>query len=182
MDSRPRIVDPILSATDYAVRADVEAAARRGLSRSDIVRQFSSRASRAAIYMWVGREIERMQAISLSDIEDPPPRKHVVVTVPTTATIPYLERLQANLQRLDMMLELAIRDGEIRNTRLALEVTKEIGVQLSRAARINAEIQDVEAQRRFLRSLADVIHMEEPEVRDRIVRKMREIGASGDVL
>lgn len=167
---------------DAAIRADIEAAARRGIPRKTIVEEFRDRASQSAIYNWVARENERMNAIPIVDIEEPPQRQHVVVTLPTTTTIPYLERLQANLQRLDAMLGLAVRDGRINNPRLALEVTKEIGVQLSRAARINAEIQDVEASRRFLRSLADVIHEEEPEVRDRIVRRMRSIGADGGVL
>ena len=98
------------------------------------------------------------------------------------APIDYLEYLQGNLARLDRMLAIAIRDGEIRNTRLALEVTKEIGVQLTRAARIHADMQETESAARFMRALADVIHEESPDVRERIVFKMRSIGADGGML
>lgn len=164
---------------DAAVRTDIEAAVRRGMPRKDIVAEFRHRASQSAIYDWVSRELERITY--LPPLEEPPPPV-IAVSLPTATTIPYLEHLQANLSRLQAMLRIAVRDDQIKNPRLALEVTKEIGVQLSRAARINAEIQDVEASRRFLRELADVIHEEEPDIRDRIIRKMRSVGAAGGVL
>lgn len=166
-----------------AVRSEIEDAARRGVPTREILDQFSASVSQASIYNWI--KGVRLKSQPLPDPHAVPPVEvpvYPVASIPTAGSIPYLERLQQNLSRLDAILSLGIKEGVIRNSRLVLEATKEIGVQLSRAARINAEIADVEAQRRFLRSLADIIHEEAPDVRDRIIAKMRAVSATGGVL
>lgn len=169
------------------LRAEVEDAARRGVPTRTLIERYVDQVSQASIYNWVRGVRPRSAEIAAADpdvrpLPDPVYPVATASSIPTSGSIPYLERLQTNLARLDAILALGIKDGIIRNPRLVLEATKEIGAQLSRAARINAEIADVEAQRRFMRALADIIHEEPPDIRDRIIGKMRAVSATGGVL
>jgi hypothetical protein len=172
--------------TNTALQAEVAAAvsaAPDGTPRGVIVRQFLNRGvSRASLYVWVERAMTGLAMNKAKGTHAPPietdRRTMAALSVrPAGGPIEFqaiLNELIADTQMLRAMAK--SEDGKIRNPRLLLEAVDKAGRTLDRAARIGAIIQNVEADRAFMRDLADVIHKLEPGVRDPILAEMRALG------
>jgi hypothetical protein len=94
-----------------------------------------------------------------------------------SAPIRFLDILHRTIADLEALRAMAVsEDGKIRNVRLMLETADKIGRTLDRAARIGVIIRDIEADRAFMRDLADVIHRLPPHVGEPILAEMRELG------
>lgn len=181
----------VYQAVDQAVRIEGP-----GFSRSDVVGRFLDKGtSRATLFKWIkaamaGHEERARQAKPKRGRprKEAPPVVQAVTVRDSDIEAPadqgtgvsYIVELQDSLRRLKVMLQMAEgEDGKVRNVRLALNSIDLIGKTLERAARISATVQDMEAQRKFLKSLADVIYRQPSAVRDAIVAEMRALGADG---
>ena len=92
--------------------------------------------------------------------------------------IPFKEMIHRDLRTLDALEAISLGpDGKIRNVRLAGDVVDLRGKTLARAARLNETVQDLERQEAFMRGLLEVIGTEPPEIRDRIMGKLRAYSA-----
>jgi hypothetical protein len=176
--------------TNTALQAEVAAAvsaAPDGTPRGVIVRQFLNRGvSRASLYVWVERAMTGLAMNRLKGTHSPPIETDARVIRGlsgitkrdrASAPIRFLDILHRTIADLEALRAMAVsEDGKIRNVRLMLETADKIGRTLDRAARIGVIIRDIEADRAFMRDLADVIHRLPPHVGEPILAEMRELG------
>lgn len=158
------------------------------ISKGAIVNKFLFKGgpSRATLYIWVekamnaralhvtaGHRFGETRASVMREADEEA-RSIVSYEAGTALPIPFLERLQASLAELDGLMAIAkTSDGKIKNAKLVLLTVDLIGKTLHRAAAIQDTIADQQGQIEFLRAIVTVIKEEEPEVRDRLIAKMK---------
>jgi hypothetical protein len=174
--------------TNTALQDEVAAAvaaAPDGTPRGVIVKQFLNRGvSRASLYVWIERAMTGLAMNKAKGTHAPPietdRRTMAALSVKPPGPIQFQEILNELIVDCHMLRAMAKDEtGKIRNPRLLLEAIDKAGRTLDRAARIGVIIQDIEADRAFMRDLADVIHRLEPEIREPILAQMRALGHGG---
>lgn len=174
----------------------VDAANLKGtVSRTAVVSTFAkSGPSRATLYRWID---ERITDLAAERVSEPPTiradttrrtdhTEQVLMRAPVVladAAIPFLADIQDSLKRLRILLAMAEGEpGKIRNVKLTLAAIEMLGRTLARAADIQERIADHDSQISFLRSMAEVVLEEVPDVRDRIIAKMKSRNAGYGIL
>lgn len=163
-------------------------------SKATIVNRFLGKgASRATLYHWVDAHLMEVAADMATDTPAPSKSESIRKTVVTLAmrgadalaadkpdseAIPFLQRIQDNLHRLDAVMAMAYKEDVLKNPKLVLDTVEAIGRTLTRAARIQVVIEDRQRQEAFMEGLTDIILQEEPRVRDRIVGKLQNLRLS----
>lgn len=176
--------------TDTALQAEVAAAVAAspdGTRRGAIVQQFLNRGvSRASLYVWIERAMTGAAMNKIKGTHAPPIEtdaraiRGLSALTRKSGPIQFQEILHELIFDVQMLRAMAKDEsGRIKNTRLLLEVVDKTGRTLDRAARIGAIIQNVEADRAFMRDLANVIHRLEPAIREPLLAEMRALGHGG---
>jgi hypothetical protein len=133
--------------------------------------------ARSTMFKWISDRLKELGSEAALSIQRPAGRvedfqEAALQNLPENDAIPFLQRLQDNLRRLDAVMGLAYRNGEVHNPKLVLDTVDAVGRTLARAARIQSVIENRERHEQFIAALVEVIMEEPAEVRDRIVSKM----------
>jgi hypothetical protein len=193
---------------DHDLPADVakavtEAAEDGTTTRADIVRRFDGRASRAKIYSLIAREIEKRGIAALGPVRSaapiqpkaPPPtiqaevediEEHARSVVeraehahPTDKPIDMVAELHGSIAHCDLLMRMAMdSEGKIRNARLAAVSIDLKGRAIERLSRVRTSLEEESQQAEFLRQVGQAIMAEPPEIRARILGRLRTINAS----
>jgi hypothetical protein len=189
--------------TDYELAGDVadavkEAAEVGGISRADIVRRFDGRGSRAKIYELIAHEIEQRGIVALAapkkaqpivpkgaptilaEVKDIEEHAREVVQraehQPTDKPVDLVRELHASIHDCDLLMGLA-KDGsgKIRNARLAAVSIDLKGRAVERLTRVRTAMDDEGQAAVYLRQVTDAILREPPDVKARILSRLRGI-------
>jgi hypothetical protein len=190
--------------TDHDLAADVARAVAEAIetgttTRADIVRRFEGRASRAGLYNLVADEIEKRGVAALAPPKPGTPLK-VAPTIqnevgdleerareiveraeqqPTDKPVDLVAELHGSIAHCDMLMGLAMdSEGKIRNARLAAVSIDLKGRACERLARVRASQDDDSQAAVYLRQLTDAILAEPPDVRARLLARLRGVSAS----
>jgi hypothetical protein len=167
------------------VHATVRAALLAGkpIAKADLVRQFGPRGiARTTIHRWADEAVVAAAGERLiAETELGKKTAALVATAappaPTAASgIPVMERLQGCLDVFDALLRISKReDGSIKNVGLAGNAAREIRKTIQTLANVQGILQNrqMDEQKQFVEDVIAIIKMEAPDVRERIVARLR---------